>query len=339
MVPSGISRSSPLILTCMAWRSSKVRPTASNRDLAIRPLGLGEIIDRAVALTVRHFRLLFLWMLPIQAPAIAASRLQLAGAGDVLANFNDAAAALDALKALGRASLWIAGGLFFLQVAASAACAAIVAPSLGGDVAPAPPLRRVAAIASAALASLTLFVAVPALGALPGLLMLSHARSALAWASALALFVGGAGIAFVLVVLWTLLVPSVAAIEGRPHFAAVRRSMALMRSTPGLPYAQRPALRASLVLFATFAIAIAVNVIVGVPRGIIGHLAGGSALLPVALSPWAEIPLGLFETAGSAALQPFSLVAVTVLYFDRRARREGLDLERFAAELEAGAPP
>ena len=316
-----------------------MRPAASNRDLAIRPLGLGEIIDRAIALTVRHFGVLFLWMLPFQAPAIAASRLQLAGAGEVLASFDDAAAALASLKGLALASLWEVGALFLLQVAASAACAAIVAPSLGAIVAPGGALRRAATVASAALASLALFLTVPLLGALPGLLLLARARSLAAWIAALALFLGGAGVAFLRVVLWTLLVPSVAAVEGRPHFAAVRRSMALMRSTPGLPWTARPALRASLVLLATFAIALAVSLVVGVPRGIAGRLAGGSALLPAALSPWAEIPLGLFETIASAALQPFSLVAVSVLYLDRRARREGLDLERFAAELEGGAPP
>jgi hypothetical protein len=320
----------------MAWRSSKVRPVASNHDLVIRPLGLGEIIDLAVALTVRHFRPLFLWMLLIQAPAIAASRLQLAGAGEVLANFDDAAAALESLRALGRTSAWVVGVLFLLQVAASAICAAIVAPSLGASVPPAPAARRVATVATAALASLALFVVLPAAGAVPGIVMLSQAEGALAWVGALALLVGGAAIAFVFAVLWTLLVPAVAAIEGRPHFAAVSRSVALMRSSPGLPYVERPALRASLVLFATFAIALAVNLIVGVPRGIIGRLSGGSAFLPAPLSLWAEIPLGVFEAVATAALQPFSLVAVAVLYFDRRARREGLDLERFAAEVEAG---
>jgi len=318
-----------------------VRPAASNRELVIRPLGLGEIIDRAVALTVRHFRPLFLWMLVFQAPAIAISRIQLAGAGELLSHLGDAAAALEDVRALSLTSLWVVGALFLLQVAASAVCAVIVAPSLGAGAAVAPPPfgPRAAAVSTAALASLAVFAVVPVAGALPGLLLLTRARSAAAWGVALVLFVGGAALAFLVTVLQTLLVPAVAAVEGRPHFAALRRSSALMRSTPGLPYGERPALRASLVLFATFAIAIAINVVVGVPRGILGRLSGGSAFLPMTLPLWAELPLALFETAASAALQPFSLVAVVVLYFDRRARREGLDLERFAAEVEAGTPP
>jgi hypothetical protein len=40
-----------------------------------------------------------------------------------------------------------------------------------------------------------------------------------------------------------------------------------------------------------------------------------------------------FEVLALAALRPFGLVAVAVLYFDRRARRVGLDLERWARSL------
>ena len=275
-------------------------------------------------------------MLLLQAPAVAASRLQLAGAGELLADLGDAPAALEELKALSRTSIWVVVVLFILQMSATALCAAVVAPSLAGGAGAGPPRRsrRVTAVSTAALASLLVLVLLPALGALPGLALLSGARSAAAWVAALVLLVGGAATGFLVAVLKTLLVPVVAVLEGRPHFAAVGRSATLMGSTPGLPFVERPAVRASLVLFATFAIALAVNVIVGVPRGIIGRVAGGSALLPAAMPLWAELPLGLFETVASAALQPFSLVAVAVLYFDRRARREGLDLEAFAAEVE-----
>jgi hypothetical protein len=327
----------------MAWRSSKVRPGTSNRDLVIRPLGLGEIIDRAVALTVRHFRALFLWMLLFEAPAVAISRIQLAGMGEVVASLGDAAAALAALRALSRTSLWVLGAVFVLQIGATAVCAVVVAPSLlagagaGAGLALPTRSRRAAAVASAAAASLVAFLVVPAVGALPGLLLLQRAGSTGAWIGALALFAAGGTVGFLITVLRTLLVPAVAAVEGRLHFGALLRSFELMRSPPGVPFVERPAVRASLVLLATFVLALAVNVVVGVPRGIAGRLAGGPALLTAALPAWAEVPLILFETAATAALQPFSLVAVVVLYFDRRARREGLDLEAFAAEVEAQA--
>lgn len=314
-----------------------MRTTASNRDLAIRPLGLGEIVDRAVSLTIRHFRPLFLWMLLLQSPAIALSRLQLAGTGELLATFGDPPAALAAARELSRTSIWIAAALFLLQFVATALCAAVVAPSLvaGAGLEIPPTRRRVAAVATAALASLLLFVLLPAIAALPGLAVLARARSAAAWVAGLILLVGGALGALLLTVLRTLLAPSVGAVEGRLHFSALLRSAALMRSAGGVNLLERPAVRASLVLVATSAIALAVSVVVGIPRGIIGRAASGSALLPGTLSLWVELPLALFETVASAALQPFSLVAVTVLYFDRRARREGLDLDRFAADAEA----
>lgn len=325
----------------MAWRSSKVRPGASNRELAIRPLGLGEIIDRAVALTVRHFRTLFPWMLLLQAPAVAASRIQLAGLGDLVASLEDPAAARETLAALSRTSAGVLAAAFLLQFAATAACAVAVAPSLLAGAAPPPPSRsrRAVAIPTAALASLLAVALLPALGALPGLLLLAGAQGTAARAAGGALLAAGLLAGLLFAVLRTLLVPAVAAIEGLPHLAALRRSFSLMRSSPGLPLASRPALRASLVLLATFAIAVAVSGAVGVPRALLGRLSGGSPLLPAGLPLAAEIPLLLFETAASAALQPFSLVAVAVLYFDRRARREGLDLDAFARDVEEGLPP
>lgn len=323
----------------MAWRSSKVRPGASNHDLAIRPLDLGEIVDRAVALTRRHFRRLFLWMLLVQAPVIAASRIQMAGLGELLGLLGDPEAAAAALRSFARTSLWILAALVVLQAIATAICAAVVAPSLAAGSEGPTPGRRAAAVGTAALANLALLAAAPAVAAVPGLLLLLRAETPVTWGAGLALVLLAPLAALLVAVLRTLLVPVVAAIEGRPHLAAVARSFSLMRAPRGLPMAERPAVRASLVLLATFALALAVNAVVGIPRGIAGRLVGGSALLPATLPAWGEIPLLLFETAASAALQPFSLVAVVVLYFDRRARREGLDLERFAGEVEAGAPP
>ena len=48
-------------------------------DLTIRPLSLGEVIDRAVALTRRHFRVLFPLMILVQVPALLLYRWHTAG--------------------------------------------------------------------------------------------------------------------------------------------------------------------------------------------------------------------------------------------------------------------
>ena len=108
------------------------------RDLAIRPLGIGEVIDRSVALTRRHFRALFLAMICIEAPVLALGRLQALRAGDLLAVAGDASRAGSHLRSLASFSAAALALLVALQLAATAVAAAIVAPSLDPS---APPSR------------------------------------------------------------------------------------------------------------------------------------------------------------------------------------------------------
>ena len=313
---------------------------APPRDLAIRPLGLGEVIDRAVALTRRHFRPLFLAMLVIEAPALALARVQQARTGELLAVLSDPARAAPALGPLGASFAELLAVLLVLQLAATAAAAAIVAPSLDPRGVPAPPVpRRVLAVVTSAAVQLAALVAAPALGGLPGLVLAARAEAPATRIVGLAAMVAGSLGLFLVALLRLVLVPAVAAVEGRGGVSAALRSSRLM--TPrrrGRPV-DRPGLRASLVLLATFLLALAVNGIAGVPRAVAARVAGTAGpldLLGGALPLGVEIPVSLFEAAATAALQPFSLVAVAVLYFDRRARTEALDAEIWAARLEGG---
>ncbi len=126
--------------------------------------------------------------------------------------------------------------------------------------------------------------------------------------------------------------------EGRAGLAALVRSSRLMSPRPGARFWERPGVRASLVLLAMLVLALAVNALAGLPRLVALRLTGGGGLeamaahLPLAL----ELPLTLVEAVASAAVQPFSLVAVVVLYFDRRARTEALDLDAWAGRLAEG---
>jgi hypothetical protein len=113
-----------------------------------------------------------------------------------------------------------------------------------------------------------------------------------------------------------------------------------MAPRPGAPFLERPGVRASLVLFATLVLALAVNGLAGIPRLVALRLQagpGGLTLLGAHLPLGVELVVSLLEAVAGAALQPFSLVAVAVFYFDRRARTEALDLEIWAERLEAGA--
>jgi hypothetical protein len=311
----------------------------SPRDLAVRPLGMGEVIDRAVALTVRHFRPLFAAMLVIEAPALALGRVQQARTAALASALADPARAGTTLASLGPAFGALLLVLLVLQIGATAAAAAIVAPSLDPRGEPGPsPGRRLRAVATAGAVQLVALAAAPAGGALPGLLLAAGAESAAARAVGLAAAALGSLGLLLVVVLRLVLVPVVAAVEGRGGLSAALRSARLMAPRAAGRILDRPGVRASLVLLATFLLALAVNGLAGIPRAIAARLAGAAGplgLLGGALPLAVEVPVSILEAAATAALQPFSLVAIAVLYFDRRARTEALDVEIWAARLEA----
>jgi hypothetical protein len=279
---------------------------APPHDLSIRPLGLGEIIDRSIGLTRCHFRPLFAAMLAIEAPALAL--------GFLLA-------------------------LLVLQLAATAAAAAIVAPSLDPSAQAGPSgARRVVAVVTAGIVQLVVLLVAPLLGLLPGLVLAVRAQAtATRWVGVAAAAAGGL-VVLTVAVLRLVLVPAVAAVEGRGGIRAALRSSRLMAPIRGGRFRDRPGLRASLVLLATFLLALAASGLAGLPRaiaaratGTVGPLGLFGAALPLPL----EVAVSIFEAAATAAIQPFSLVAVAVLYFDRRARTEALDVEIWAARMEA----
>ncbi len=306
-------------------------------DLTARPLGLAEVIDRSVAIGLHRFRPLFLTMLVIQAPALVAAR-QLPGF-ELLSAAADPDRAAEVLSRGLRGLVVVLLLLMTLQVLATAAAAAIVGPTLDRRrTAPRPTrTRRIAAVATSAALTVALLGAAPVAGALPGIALALRATTLpTAVAGGAGALVGGLGL-FLVAMLRLMLVPAVAALEGRHGPAAVARSSRLMSPSPGSRFVDRPGVRASIVLLAMFVLAVAVNAVAGVPRmwAVRARTGGGGlGLLGAPLPLPLEIVLSAFEAVAGAALQPFSLVAVVVFYFDRRARREGLDLELWAERLE-----
>lgn len=296
------------------------------------------MIDRAVALTLRHFRALFVAMLLLQAPAFVLLRLVSARTVDLLPLLTEPQALAERAEGFLGLLLGVAAGLVLLQFLATAAAAAIVAPSLAGEL-PGPrpgwPARARSALVGAGLQLVALTLA-PALGALPGLWLATRAASLTTTVVGLVAAAVGSLLLFLVALLRTVLAPAAAGVEGAGGLASLRRSSRLMRPRPGQSFAERPGVRASLLLLTTFVLALAVNGLASLPRLLAGRAAGGPlALLPGSLPPALEIGLTLFETCAGAALQPFSLAAVAVFYFERRARAEGLDLEAWAARLQA----
>lgn len=305
------------------------------RDLRIRPLGIGEALDRAVALHRRHFRDLFLAALALELPLFVLARIEAASLGELLTAADPArwAAAGHLLLPLGTLGLLMLLGQFLLTSAA----AFVVAPS----AAEAPPgrqastARRAAASLGAALAGCAATLLTPALAALPGTLLALRSTSPTGQLLGVAGALVGGGLGLLWALLAFLLAPAAAAVEGVAGPRALWRSLRLMRPAPGAPLAERPSLRASVVLLAALAISLAANTVAGLPRAAALLLAG--ATTPAARLPLpAEMVVGGIEIAAIAALRPFGLVALAVLYFDRRARCEGLDLEGWVRSL-AGA--
>jgi hypothetical protein len=311
---------------------------AAPRDLSIRPLALGEVIDRSIALTRHRFVPLFAAMLAVEAPALALARLQQARGAEVLGALADPARAAEVLPGVARLSGVVLVVLLALQLCATALAAAIVAPSLD-PTAPgvAGGARRVLAVATATAAQVLVLLAAPAIGAAPGVLLAVRAGGLATQIVGIVAAVAGGAVLLVVALVRLVLVPAVAAVEGRGGLAALLRSSRLMAPAPGGRLLDRPVLRASLVLLATFLLALAANGAAGLPRVLAARAAGTpgplgllGATLPLPL----EVAVSAFEAAATAALQPFSLVAVAVLYFDRRARAEALDVEIWAARLE-----
>lgn len=308
-------------------------------DLSARPLGLAEVVDRSIALGLRHFRPLFFAMLLLQVPALLAAR-ELSSASELLTAFSDPDRPARAVeREAGRLST-IAAALVALQLAATGVAATVVGPSLDPRRRRARPskLRASFAIASATLLEMLVLALAPLLGALPGAALAYRGTSlAILLVGTAAAALGGL-LLFLLVTLRLVLTPVVAALEGRPFASALLRSWRLMSPRAGAPVMERPGVRASLVLLATFLLALSVSTLAGLPRFIALRIHSGAeglslffgAHLPVGL----ELGLSLFEAVVGAAIQPFSMVAVAVLYADRRARVEGIDLEAWAERLE-----
>lgn len=309
-------------------------------DLTARPLGLAEVIDRSIAVGLRHFRPLFVAMLVIQVPALVVAR-QLPGI-EMLSAATDPDRAAELLARGLRGLAIVLPTLLVLQFLATAVAAVIVEPSLDPRrVAPRPSgVRRLVAVAISTALVVALLAAAPVAGALPGIALAIRAGSLPTLvAGAGGAVVGGLGL-FLVAMLRLMLVPAVAALEGRAGPPALVRSSRLMSPAPGARFVDRPGVRASIVLLAVLVLAVAVNALAGIPRMVALRAQGsgdGLALLGAHLPLPLELAVSIFEAVAGAAVQPFSLVAVVVFYFDRRARREGLDLELWAERLEERA--
>lgn len=130
---------------------------------------------------------------------------------------------------------------------------------------------------------------------------------------------------------FALLAP-VFAMEDLSAMEAFRRSGALIsgRVAPGLM--GRVKVRAMILFTAVSGILIAVTLIFGLPSLIVrmayGHFTDPSAAVTNPIPQALLVPMELFQVLGQALFTPLALVFSAMFYLDMRMRREGLDLER-----------
>jgi hypothetical protein len=330
----------------------------------LRPLGLGEIIDRSATFWRKHLKHLFLLSFGFNLLTyILTKSLQLAmrstlamlqgatkGEGDMEA----------ALLGYGQFLLMTAGMLvatFWLYWLSTLVVSRYVVPAqLGEPVAPAEGVRRglnrLGTFTGAYALSLLWAVGANLLMVLPGGLVSVAGGAMLALSSAPGLRMAGGivlvvGILLVMLgglagLLWYLLrfslLGPVLAMEELSAVRAFRRSGELLsgRVEPG--FLGRVRVRAMILVTVVSAILLAVSILSGMPALIV-QFAYGNPLDPMNANPVPQallVPAELLQVMGQAVFSPLGLVFYALMYLDLRVRREGLDLER---RLEARSTP
>lgn len=136
--------------------------------------------------------------------------------------------------------------------------------------------------------------------------------------------------------LWFLLVGQVVVLENQRPVAALRRSRELMRVKTDRGFARHNYTKAGVILLITFALGAIVGGIISIPFAIVHAMAGTQR----AVTPFAPLQLlqGVLTMTVQAAIAPVGLIAMILFYYDIRIRKEGFDLEVLAAALGSTKP-
>ena len=337
----------------------------SSPALELRPLALGEIIDRSAIFWRRNLKTLFLlafgfdllgYILTkgMQLVALQTQRTLLASSGSE----EEAVAALGAagqmMLALG---VTMVLALWLYQVV-NVVVARYVVPSLLGDKAePADGYRRawqkLGALTGAYVLSLLWAMAMSFLLSLPGVLLAAGGGALSFLASGGSRVLGsillGLGLILMLLgvtgaMLWyllrfSLLAPTLA-MEDLGAVGAFRRCGSLLsgRVEPG--FGGLVTVRAMILVTVVTAIVLTVGLTSGLPvllaRYAYGNLSMDARVVVANPVPQAVlVPLELLQVSCQALFSPLALVFYATFYLDLRVRREGLDLERRLEDLPA----
>ena len=329
----------------------------------LRPLALGELVDRSALFWRAHLKPLFFLCLGFELVNYIFSKgfmLMLERSNGLMNQTQEqlqAQTSGDPMGVLLEAGLLLlaATGLMIVLVwsywIATLVIARYVVPiQLGQPTRPADGLRRglsrLGSLTGAYLLSLLWGLGINLLLVLPGgilsalgVLLATSSSGAGAQMVAIPLAVGGIGLAGVGTLgalLWyflrfSLLGP-VFAMEELSALGTFRRSGALLsgRIAPG--FLGRVKVRAMILLTAVSGIIIAVSFVFSLPSWIVraayGHLTNPAAAATHPIPQALLVPVELFQVLGQSVFTPLALVFSAMFYLDMRVRREGLDLER-----------
>lgn len=329
----------------------------------LRPLALGEIIDRAATFWRQHFKTLFLLSLGFNLVSYIIGKsvqLMLLNNYSVVmdaARTGDWAVLADYYARLMGAFAGIFVTSFWLYDLNTLVVTRYVVPTqLGEPASPAEGMRRalkrVGALTGAYVLSLFWGLGATLLMMLPGTVLAGvggfmgmQSDAPGTRLAGVVLAVGGlllAAFGALGGLLWYLLrfslLSPVMAMEDLPAMRSFRRSGELLsgRVEPG--FIGRVSVRAMLLVTVVSLILLSVSILCGLPALII-QFAYGSPFDPAAAAanPVPQsllVPAELLQVVGQALFNPLGLVVYATLYLDMRVRREGLDLEK---RLEARA--
>jgi hypothetical protein len=317
----------------------------------LKPLAMGELIDRSVSFWRAQVKPLFRLYVPFELAVYGVTKAANL-IGDHSASFLSLRRMLESLQhpddhplqprqiaatALGLGTialfdLWVG---WWLQVAGTRYCVEAVTggePTLADGLRIA--LRRTARTTLVFVLSVLQWVVAGLLCSLPGagLAILGY-RAALdgSITGGSVALVGGAlliGLGLLVATLWYVLrfmvTAQVLAAEDVGALTALRRSNALVSGRIGAGFVDRVKIRATILLTAIIAIRLVVQLMASVPGMIIAVAFGknGVTELPQGLM----VPAELISTLAEAAFGPLYLAFTAFFYLDMRVRREGLDL-------------
>ena len=285
--------------------------TTPGAALELRPMGIGDILDRTFRLYRSHFMPFFLVMLAVQAMAYVCT---VAWQMSFWTHLHATPRALVGPAALSSSLLFIPVMfvIFVLnQIGIGTLTAAVSAAILQHEVSMRAAFRAVRGKLGRLLGASLLNTLIILLGFMLCIIP---------------------GIYFSM---WYLLVSEVVVLENLGATAALPRSKELMRVKTDRGFAHHNYTKAGIILLITFALGAVVGGMIGVPFGIARALSGprdmGNPFAPLALLQ------GVLTMAVQAAVAPVGRIAMILFYYDIRIRKEGFDLELLASAL-AGQP-